>query len=91
MLPMLFLLGVAPFARWKEADLTQLTKRLWIILLVAVAIGVAVPLVMGRWSTWVFVGITLAAWVAVSAVDNIRERGRNMKVGFFKKLANRCV
>ena len=88
MLPMLFLLGVAPFARWKEADLTQLTKRLWIILLVAVAIGVAVPLVMGRWSTWVFVGITLAAWVAVSAVDNIRERGRNMKVGFFKKLAN---
>ena len=36
MLPMLFLLGVAPFARWKEADLTQLTKRLWIILLVAV-------------------------------------------------------
>lgn len=88
MLPMLFLLGVAPFARWKEADLTQLTKRLWIILLVAVAIGVAVPLLMGRWSTWVFVGITLAAWVAVSAVDNIRERGRNMKVGFFKKLAN---
>lgn len=50
--------------------------------MVAVAIGVAVPLLMGRWSTWVFVGITLAAWVAVSAIDNIRERGRNMKVGF---------
>ena len=88
MLPMLFLLGVAPFARWKEADLGQLAKRLWIILVVAAAIGVAVPLLMGRWSTWVFVGITLAAWVAVTAVDNIRERGRNMKVSLPRKLIN---
>ena len=84
---MLFLLGVAPFARWKEADLGQLAKRLWLILALAVVIGAAVPLLMGRWSTWVFVGITLAVWVMPSAVDNIRERGRNMKGNPVAKLA----
>ena len=79
MLPMLFLLGVGPFARWKDADPGCLAKRLWIGAVIALVIGAAVPFIMGRWSTWVFVGITLAAWVAICAVENIRERGRNMK------------
>ena len=79
MLPMLFLLGVGPFARWKDADPGWLAKRLWIGAVIALVIGAAVPFIMGRWSTWVFVGITLAAWVAICAVENIRERGRNMK------------
>ena len=86
MLPMLFLLGVAPFARWKEADAGWLAKRLWVIAVISVVLGACVPFAMGRWSTWVFVGMTLAFWVALSALDNIRERGRNMKVGAFAKL-----
>lgn len=86
MLPMLFLLGVAPFARWKEADPKWLAKRLSVILAVAVVVGAATPFAMGAWSTWVFVGMTLAVWVALSAIDNIRERGRNMQGSFFVKL-----
>ncbi len=79
MLPMLFLLGVGPFARWKEADPGALAKRLWIVALVSLVLGAAVPLLMGRWSTWVFAGMTLAFWVALCALENIRERGRNLK------------
>ena len=79
MLPMLFLLGVGPFARWKDADPGKLARRLWIVGVISIAIGAAVPFIMGRWSTWVFVGVTLAAWVAICAIENIRERGRNMK------------
>lgn len=86
MLPMLFLLGVGPFARWKEADAGWLAKRLWVIALISVVLGACVPFAMGRWSTWVFVGMTLAFWVALSALDNIRERGRNLKMNPLAKL-----
>ncbi|MBO5658583.1 MAG: heme lyase CcmF/NrfE family subunit [Duodenibacillus sp.] len=86
MLPMLFLLGVAPFARWKEADPAWLVKRLAVPFLISVVAAIAVPLLMGRWSHWVFVGMTLAIWVFVSIVDNIIDRGRNMKGSFFGKL-----
>ncbi|MCF0253029.1 MAG: heme lyase CcmF/NrfE family subunit [Duodenibacillus sp.] len=88
MLPMLFLLGAAPFARWKEADAAWLARRLAPVLAASVALAVAVPLLMGAWSHWVFVGMALAIWVALSALDNVRERGRNMKGGFFAKLAS---
>ena len=59
MLPMLFLLGVAPFARWKEADPSWLVKRLWGCFVLSVLLAIPVPLVMGHWSTWVFVGTAL--------------------------------
>lgn len=88
MLPMLFLLAVGPFARWKEADPAQLARRLAVPFVIALAAAIAVPLLMGRWSHWVFVGVTLAFFIVVSAVENVRERGRNLKVGFFAKLAS---
>ena len=61
MLPMLFLLGVAPFARWKEADPSWLVKRLWGCFVLSVLLAIPVPLVMGHWSTlgvcWYSLGV----------------------------------
>jgi cytochrome c-type biogenesis protein CcmF len=88
MLPTLFLIGVAPFARWKEADPAQLVRRLAVPFVLSVALAIAVPLLMGRWSHWVFIGIIMAIWIAVTAVENIRERGRNMKGSLLAKLAS---
>lgn len=87
MLPMLFLLGVAPFARWKEADPSWLVKRLWGCFVLSVLLAIPVPLVMGHWSTWVFVGTALALWIALSVLMNIFERGRNLKGTFIRKLS----
>ncbi len=87
MFPMLFLLGVAPFARWKEADTLELAKKLAGVFVASIVIGAVIPFLMGRWSHWVFVGCTLAAWVALTAIYNIIDRGRNLKGGFFAKLA----
>lgn len=86
MLPMLFLLGVAPFARWKEADPNWLAKRLWFILALSLVLGAATPILMGGWSTWVFVGMTLAFWVAFTTIDSFRERARNMKGNLFANI-----
>lgn len=86
MLPLLFLLGFAPFARWKEASPAEMVKKLWPLFAVSVVVGVAVPFIMGRWSSWVFVSVTLAVWVALSVLMSLWDRGRNLKMNFFKKL-----
>ena len=52
MLPLVFLMAVGPIARWKEADPMTLVKRLAWCFVVAIAVGIAVPLLMGAWRTW---------------------------------------
>lgn len=72
MLPLVFLMAVGPIARWKEADPMTLVKRLAWCFVVAIAVGIAVPLLMGAWSTWVFTGTTLAVFVMCGIVEEIR-------------------
>ena len=89
MLPMVFLMGVGPLARWKEADPKVLAKRLAWAFIAAIIVGAAIPLLMGAWSTWVFVGCSLAAFVVFGAIEDIRGSIRNAPagMGFFAKLA----
>ncbi len=58
MAPALFLMGVGPLARWKQASLPELAVRLRWALAVSFAAAIVVPLVMGRWSTMVGFGIS---------------------------------
>ena len=89
MLPMVFLMGVGPLARWKEADPKMLAKRLAWAFIAAIVVGAAIPFLMGEWSTWVFVGCSLAAFVVFGAIEDIRGSIRNApdSLGFFGKLA----
>jgi cytochrome c-type biogenesis protein CcmF len=72
MLPLLFLIGVGPFARWKQSRLGELAQRLRIVLIAGVAVGLLAPLIVaGRNTILVAVGITLGAWAALSAIVNL--------------------
>jgi cytochrome c-type biogenesis protein CcmF len=72
MAPALFLMGIAPLARWKQASLPELAVRLRWALAVSFAAAIIVPLAMGRWSTMVGFGMLLAAWIAATSVVNLR-------------------
>jgi cytochrome c-type biogenesis protein CcmF len=74
MAPALFLMGIGPVARWKQAALPDLATRLKWAFAAAVCVAVAAPLVMGRWSWVVALGVLLAVWIAASGVVNLRER-----------------
>ena len=74
MVPVLFLMGVAPFARWKEASLAEIARLLRWAFAVAVLVGVAVPFIYGTWHTAVAVGILVAAWIAITAAINFVQR-----------------
>ena len=86
MLPLVFLMGVGPLARWKEADPKQLAKSLLWAMIVSIVLGAAVPLLMGEWSNWVFVGCTLAFFVVTGAVEAFRQQIRHGEGSVVSKL-----
>ena len=77
MAPALFLMGVAPLARWKKAELPELAARLRWALGVSVATALVVPFAMGRFSALAGFGIWLAAWIVAAAVTTLVDRVKN--------------
>jgi cytochrome c-type biogenesis protein CcmF len=74
MAPALFLMGVGPLARWKQASVPELAVRLRWALAVSFAVAIIVPLAMGRWSTMVGFGLLLAAWIVVSSLVGLKAK-----------------
>ena len=74
MVPLLFMIGVTPFARWKAAALPELVRSLRYVLLLAALLGFAAPLLFGTWSALVGMGLLLAFWIIFTAFLNIARR-----------------
>jgi len=87
MTPLIFLMGVGPLARWKQATLPDLAKRLRWALAVSVVTALVLPFAAGRWTPMVSFGLLLAAWIIASTVVNVRERGRGVRGGIIAQLA----
>jgi len=87
MTPLVFLMGVGPLARWKEAKLPDLWQRLRWALAVSLVTALLLPLAAGSWKPLVSFGLLLAAWIVTTTVVNIRERGRGVRGGIGAQLA----
>ncbi len=74
MAPALFMMGVGPLARWKQASVPELAVRLRWALAVSFAAAIVVPLAMGGWSTMVGFGMLLAAWIVATCVVSLKAR-----------------
>jgi cytochrome c-type biogenesis protein CcmF len=83
MAPALFLMGVGPLARWKQASLPELAVRLRWAMAVSFAAAIIVPLLMGRWSSMVGFGILLATWIAASCVVSLKAQLAHVPKGRF--------
>src|SRR5436190_3633681 len=76
MAPAIFLIGVGPIARWKQAKLPELAVRLrWAFVLSFVTASL-LPFVIGGWQWRVSLGLLLAFWIVATAVQNIWSRTR---------------
>lgn len=71
MVPLLVLMGIGPWAHWKNTDLTTVIKRLWLAALVAVVAAISIPAVMGEFTWLSSLGFLLAFWVIASGVMQI--------------------
>ena len=76
MAPALFLMGVGPLARWKRASLPELAVLLRWALAVSFALGILLPLLMGRWSAMVGFGLFLAIWIVFTSFLSLKKASR---------------
>ncbi len=81
MIPALFLIGVAPFARWKQASVGELARTLRGTFVLAVLAGALLPLAYGHWKPLVAASLVLAVWIALSALHNVAARARATRAG----------
>jgi cytochrome c-type biogenesis protein CcmF len=81
MTPILFLMAVAPFARWKEASIPEILRTLRWAFVASVVVAIAVPLIYGRWSALTALGILLAAWITLSGLLNFLKRVQSTRAG----------
>ncbi|MCL2523986.1 MAG: heme lyase CcmF/NrfE family subunit [Betaproteobacteria bacterium] len=79
MAPVLFLIGIGPFARWKEAALPEILRAVRWAFAVGVIVAIALPLLYGHWSLLTALGLLLAAWIAATAVINFVARARQTR------------
>ena len=88
MAPALFLMAVGPIARWRNATLPDLVARLKWAFAIAIAAGIVVPFLMGKWSLLVASGMVLATWIVAACVTAIVHRFQSTPAaGFMGKLA----
>src|SRR5262245_50124168 len=86
MTPLVFLMGIGPLARWKQASPPELWARLKWALGIAVVTALLLPVIAGKWSAYTSLGFGLAAWIAAATAAGVRERLRHAQGGWGARL-----
>lgn len=88
MAPAVFLIGVGPIAKWKQASLPSLAIRLRWAFAVSLVSALIAPFLMSEWKPLVSFGLLLAFWIIASIFVNIKHRLQNSgESGLFSKLS----
>ncbi len=70
MTPVLLLIAIGPFVRWKEASLKEVWLRLRWVALAAVMSGIGLALTL-KFSLLMTMGMTLAVWILLATVFHV--------------------
>ena len=76
MAPLVFLMGVGPLARWKQAELPDLARRLRWAALVALATALGAAWLGGNLAPMSVLGLLMAFWIVASLATDLWERLR---------------
>ncbi|MGH8714837.1 MAG: heme lyase CcmF/NrfE family subunit, partial [Casimicrobiaceae bacterium] len=88
MAPAVFLMGIGPIARWNRAPVPELAARLKWALAVALVSALLLPLLLGRWSPLIALGLFLALWLFASTAVNLWLRlNGSPRAGLLARLA----
>jgi cytochrome c-type biogenesis protein CcmF len=74
MAPAMFLMGVGPLAKWKQAKLPELATRLKWALGVSLVTALLLPFTLGKWTPMIAFGLLLALWIVASGAVNLWDR-----------------
>jgi cytochrome c-type biogenesis protein CcmF len=92
MAPMIFLMGVGPIARWKQASIPDMASRMKWAAAVSLVMALITPFLMGEFFALTSLGFALAFWVFSSIVVNVSERlkktAANSDAGLLMRIAS---
>ncbi len=82
MIPMVFMMGLGPLARWKKMSVPDLARRVQWGFASALVLALILPLSMGRFlslesnkfSAMVVLGLLMAFWIIASLVISLKQR-----------------
>ena len=74
MAPLIFMMGLGPIARWKQASVPDIWVRVRWALAASVLIALLLPLVLGKWTPLIALGFLLAFWVIITGFQNLLKR-----------------
>ncbi|MBI3529300.1 MAG: heme lyase CcmF/NrfE family subunit [Betaproteobacteria bacterium] len=74
MTPALFLMGVGPIAKWKQARVPEMAARLKWAFVIALITALLLPFTLGKWTPMIAFGLLLASWVAIAGFVNLKQR-----------------
>lgn len=77
MIPMVMMMGLGPIARWKQASLPDIWQRIRWALGASIAVALLLPLVLGKWTSMIALGLLLAAWLIITSALDLRRRMGN--------------
>lgn len=80
MVPVLLLMAVGPFVRWKDASIKDVMYRLRWIALATLVLAVAAVLLLSS-SPLVILGLTCAAWILLGTASHLLQRLRHAPAG----------
>jgi len=86
MTPAIFLMGLAIFARWRNAELPTLVKRLRWAFAVSALTAVLLPLVLGKWTPLISLGLLMAVWIVATVFVSLHDHLQNRQQGLFQAL-----
>ena len=86
MAPAVFLMGIGPLARWKEAKLPDLAVRLRWAAAGSLVSALLVPALAGDWSLAVAFGLALGFWILAASAAGLYERAGGFGAGLAARL-----
>jgi cytochrome c-type biogenesis protein CcmF len=74
MTPLLFLMGIGPFANWKDASIPEILRTVRWAFAAAIVVAIIVPLLYGNWNAFTALGLLLASWIVFAGMINFAGR-----------------
>ena len=74
MVPMVLMMGLGPIARWKQASVPELWVRVRWAFAASLIIALLLPLVIGKWTPMIALGLMLAFWVITTVGSDLYKR-----------------
>ena len=91
MTPALFLMGIGPIAKWKQAALPEMAARLKWAFVIALITALLLPFTLGKWTPMIAFGLLLALWVAMASFVNLKQRVAQLRATSGRSLGSQLT